>query len=47
MTHELEMAVLRAMHLPEEDQAKLLQTILTTLERRGLIQPDRLETIVF
>mgnify|MGYP006229724885 CR=1 FL=1 len=47
MTNELEMAVLRAMHLPEEDQAKLLKTIVAALERRGLVQPDRLETIVF
>jgi hypothetical protein len=47
MTHELEMAVQGVTYLPEEDQAELLETILTALERRGLVQLDRLETIVF
>lgn len=47
MIQELEMAVLGVTYLPEEDQAELLETILTALERRGLVQLNRLETIVF
>lgn len=47
MIQELEIAVLGAKNLPEEDQAELLEAILTVLERRGLVRVDRLETIVF
>jgi hypothetical protein len=47
MIQELEMAVLGVPHLPEEDQVELLEAILTAFERRGVVQPNRLETIVF
>ena len=47
MIKALEMAVHCAPYLPEDDQARLAEAILATLEGQGLIERERLETIVF
>ena len=47
MIKELEIAVQCAPCLPEADQAELAEAILAALERQGVIQRERVETILF
>lgn len=47
MNKDLELAVHCAPYLPEDDQARLAEAILAELEEQGLIERERLETIVF
>ena len=47
MNKELEMTVQCTPYLPENDQARLAEVILIALEQEGLIERERLETIIF